>query len=81
MSSWNFTSYEEHSRKQNIRMVNYPEKKGEILIDEFVNLVKTELKVEIQPSDVQAIHRIPILSKRSYLILLLPSGFAYTLQL
>jgi hypothetical protein len=40
-------------------MVNYPEKKGEILRDEFVNLVKTELKVEIQPSDVQAIHRIP----------------------
>jgi hypothetical protein len=40
-------------------MVNFPEKKGEILRDEFVNLVKTELKVEIQPSDVQAIHRIP----------------------
>jgi hypothetical protein len=40
-------------------MVNYPEKKGEILRDEFANLVKTELKVEIQPSDVQAIHRIP----------------------
>jgi hypothetical protein len=34
-------------------MVNFPEKKGEILRDEFVNLVKTELKVEIQPSDVQ----------------------------
>jgi hypothetical protein len=50
---------EQYSRKHNIRMVNYPEKKGEILRDEFVNLVKTELKVEIQPSDVQAIHRIP----------------------
>jgi hypothetical protein len=40
-------------------VVNYPEKKCEILRDEFVNLVKTELKVEIQLSDVQAIHRIP----------------------
>jgi hypothetical protein len=50
---------EQYSRKHNIRMVNFPEKKGEILRDEFVNLVKTELKVEIQPSDVQAIHRIP----------------------
>jgi hypothetical protein len=28
---------EQHSRKHNIRMVNYPEKKGEILRDEFVN--------------------------------------------
>jgi predicted RecB family endonuclease len=40
-------------------MINYPEKKGEILRDDFVNLVKTELKVEIQLSDVQDIHIIP----------------------
>jgi predicted RNase H-like nuclease (RuvC/YqgF family) len=29
---------EQYSRKHNIRMVNYPEKKGEILRDEFANL-------------------------------------------
>ena len=50
---------EQYSRKHNIRMINYPEKKGEILRDDFVNLVKTELKVEIQLSDVQDIHIIP----------------------
>jgi hypothetical protein len=66
-------------------MVNYPEKKGELLRDEFVNLVKTELKVEIQPSDVQAIHRIPGKDGFQKPVLVkvcnTPSGFAYTLQL
>lgn len=50
---------EQYSRKHNIRMVNFPEKKGENLRDDFVKMVKKDLNVEIEPSDVIAIHRIP----------------------
>ncbi|CAC5380451.1 unnamed protein product [Mytilus coruscus] len=50
---------EQYSRKHNIRMLNYPERPNEVLRDEFVNMVKKELKVDIKPDDVQAIHRIP----------------------
>ncbi|CAC5391214.1 unnamed protein product [Mytilus coruscus] len=50
---------EQYNRKHNIRMLNYPERPNEVLRDEFVNMVKKELKVDIKPDDVQAIHRIP----------------------
>ena len=50
---------EQHSEKHNIRMVNYPEKKGENLRTEFVNIAKKHLKVEIESSDAVVIHRIP----------------------
>lgn len=50
---------EQYSRKHNIRMVNYPEKRDEDLRSEFVEMVKEDLKVQIEPSDVIAIHRIP----------------------
>ncbi|VDI66730.1 Hypothetical predicted protein [Mytilus galloprovincialis] len=50
---------EQYSRKHNIRMLNYPERPHEVLRDEFVNMVNKELKVDIKPDDVQAIHRIP----------------------
>lgn len=50
---------EQYSRKHNIRMVNFPEKKSENLRDDFVKMVKKDLNVEIEPSDVVAIHRIP----------------------
>jgi hypothetical protein len=50
---------EQYSRKHNIRMLNFPERKDENLREDFVKLVNTELKVHISPSDVQAIHRIP----------------------
>lgn len=50
---------EQYSRKHNIRMVNFPEKKGENLRNDFVKIVKEDLKVEIEPTDVIAIHRIP----------------------
>jgi hypothetical protein len=49
----------QYSLKHNIRMLNFPERKDENLREDFVNLVNTELKVHISPSDVQAIHRIP----------------------
>jgi hypothetical protein len=50
---------EQYSRKYNIRMLNFPERKDENLREDFVELVNTELKVHISLSDVQAIHRIP----------------------
>ena len=49
----------QYSRKHNIRMVNYPERRGENLREDFVNLVQSELKVDIDHNDVLAIHRIP----------------------
>ena len=49
---------EQYSRKHNFRMLNFPERKDENLREELVN---TELKVHISPSDVQAIHRIPVI--------------------
>lgn len=50
---------EQYSRKHNIRMLNYPEKNGENLREEFVSLVKKDLKLSIDENDVLAIHRIP----------------------
>ena len=39
--------------------MNLPEKPDENLRTEFINLVKNDLKVELYPTDVVAIHRIP----------------------
>ena len=50
---------EQYSRKHNIRMINFEEKKEENLRSDFVKLVKKDLKVEITEDDVLAIHRIP----------------------
>ncbi|CAG2211371.1 unnamed protein product [Mytilus edulis] len=50
---------EQYSRKHNIRMLNFPEKRGENLKKAFVELVNSDLNVNIEPSDVLAIHRIP----------------------
>lgn len=50
---------EQYSRKHNIRVLNFPEKKDENLREEFVKLVNKDLKVDLSPGDVQAIHRIP----------------------
>ncbi|CAC5373871.1 unnamed protein product [Mytilus coruscus] len=50
---------EQYSRKHNIRMLNFPEKRGENLKKAFVELVNSDLNVNIEPSDVLGIHRIP----------------------
>ncbi|CAC5378278.1 unnamed protein product [Mytilus coruscus] len=50
---------EQYSIKRNIRILNYPESPNEVLRDEFVNMAKKELKIDIKPDDVQEIHRIP----------------------
>ncbi|CAG2240238.1 unnamed protein product [Mytilus edulis] len=49
---------EQYSIKRNIRILNFPESSNEVLIDEFVNMAKTDLKVDIKPDDVQEIYRI-----------------------
>lgn len=51
---------EQYSRKFNVKVMNYPEKKDENLNEIFVkDIVKGALDVIIDQSDVQAIHRIP----------------------
>ncbi|CAC5392085.1 unnamed protein product [Mytilus coruscus] len=50
---------EQYSRKHNIRIVNYPEKKNENLHAEFIDLIKKDLKINLEPTDLIAIHRIP----------------------
>ena len=43
------------SRKFNIKIMNYPEKKDEKIRDIFV---KDKLNVKVDPSEIQAIYRI-----------------------
>ena len=50
---------EQYSRKNNMRVLNLPEKKDENLRNEFINIVKTDLEINIEQSDVIAIHRLP----------------------
>ena len=51
---------EQYSRKFNIKVMNHPPTKDENLREIFVNdIVKDKLKVDIEPTDIQAIHRIP----------------------
>ena len=50
---------EQYSRKHNIRILNYEEKEGENLCDDFVKLVKKDLGVTVKNDEIQAIHRIP----------------------
>ncbi|CAC5393090.1 unnamed protein product [Mytilus coruscus] len=40
-------------------MLNFPEKRGENFRKAFVETLKSDLNVDIEPSDVLAIHRIP----------------------
>jgi hypothetical protein len=56
MSNYN----QQYSRKFNIKIMNYPEKKDEKIRDIFVkDIVKDKLNVKVDPSEIQAIHRIP----------------------
>jgi hypothetical protein len=47
---------QQYSMKFNIKIMNYPEKKDEKIRDIFV---KDKLNVKVDPSEIQAIHRIP----------------------
>ena len=50
---------EQYSRKHNIRVLSYPEKRDEDLSHDFINLVRKDLKVDVLPEEITAIHRIP----------------------
>ena len=55
MANWN----EQYSRKKSIKIYNMKESRGEHLIQDFVSSLKEKVKVEIRPSEIVAMHRIP----------------------
>jgi hypothetical protein len=52
---WN----EQYSRKKSIKIYNMKESRGEHLIQDFVGSLKEKVNVEISPSEIVAMHRIP----------------------
>ncbi|CAG2206691.1 unnamed protein product [Mytilus edulis] len=54
LSNWN----EQYSRKKNIKIFDFPEKKGERLPHSFFQEI-SKLGVKIEPSEIVAAHRIP----------------------
>ncbi|CAC5419331.1 unnamed protein product [Mytilus coruscus] len=50
---------EQYSRKNNIKILNFPRKEHQDLRKDFMEFVKTELNVQLEDRDVVAIHRIP----------------------
>lgn len=55
MANWN----EQYSRKKSIKIYNMKESRGEELIQELVSSIKEKVKIEIGPSEIVAMHRIP----------------------
>ena len=55
MANWN----EQYSRKKSIKIYNMKESRGEHLIQDFVSSLKEKVNVEISPSEIVAMHRIP----------------------
>ena len=55
MANWN----EQYSRKKSIKIYNMKESRGEHLIQDFVGSLKEKVNVEISPSEIVAMHRIP----------------------
>ena len=50
---------EQYSRKNNIKVMNFPRKEKQNLRADFIATVKKDLNVELEDRDVVAIHRIP----------------------
>ena len=50
---------EQYSRKNNIKVYNLPKKEKQNLRQDFIKMVKDDLKVELDERDVVAIHRLP----------------------
>ncbi|CAG2254514.1 unnamed protein product [Mytilus edulis] len=50
---------EQYSRKNNIKIINFPRKDKQDLRKDFMETVKKEPKVQLEDRDVVAIHRIP----------------------
>ena len=55
MANWNV----QYSRKKNIKIYNMKESRGEHLIQDFVSSIKEKVNVEISPSEIVEMHRIP----------------------
>ena len=74
MSNYN----QQYSRKFNIKIMNYPEKKDEKIRD----IVKDKLNVKVDPSEIQAIHRIPgkISEARPVIVKLVNSEVKYRIM-
>lgn len=50
---------EQYSRKNNIKVFNFPRKEKQDLRKDFIEKVKSDLDVDLEDRDVVAIHRIP----------------------
>ena len=50
---------EQYSRKINIKVFNFPRREKQNLRQDFINMVKTDLKITLEERDVVAIHRLP----------------------
>lgn len=57
---------EQYSRKNNIKILNFPRKMNQDLRKDFIQTCKHDLKVELEERDVVAIHRIPSQKHRIY---------------
>jgi hypothetical protein len=54
-ANWN----EQYSRKKNVKIYNMPENRGEKLPVSLINQLKEKLDINIDRSDIVAMHRIP----------------------
>jgi alpha-galactosidase len=59
---------EQYSRKNNIKVFNFPRREKQNLRQDFINLVKRDLNVTLEEMDVVAIHRLPAEHELSSLI-------------
>lgn len=50
---------EQYSRKNNIKIMNFPRKERQDLRKDFIETCKNDLRVELEDRDVVAIHRFP----------------------
>ncbi|CAC5360146.1 unnamed protein product [Mytilus coruscus] len=61
--------YEQYSRKNNIKVFNFSRREKQNLRQDFINMVKTEMKVTLEERDVVAIHRLPAAHEPSPILL------------
>ncbi|CAC5388023.1 unnamed protein product [Mytilus coruscus] len=51
---------EKYSRKNNIKVYNFPWKEQQDLRQEFIQMVKSDLNITLHDRDIVAIHRLPV---------------------
>ncbi|CAG2211189.1 unnamed protein product [Mytilus edulis] len=59
---------EQYSRKNNIKVFNFPRRDRQNLCKDFIEMVKKDLDVSLEERDVVAIHRLPAVHEPSPLI-------------